>query len=62
MDKVSSKHSSRKSSKDSSHKSHESEALSSMAAALLYAGVPSAAAKPLAREGVSLETLKQFSM
>jgi hypothetical protein len=31
-----------------------------MAAVMLQAGVPPAAAKPLAREGISLETLKQF--
>ena len=60
--KVSSNHSSRKSSKDSSRKSHESEAVSSMAAALLHGSVPSAATRPLAREGVSLEVLKRVTV
>ena len=33
-----------------------------MAAAMMHASLPPAAAKPLAREGVSLEALKQFDV
>ena len=58
-----SKQSSRKLPKDSSHTSNELEAVSRMMAAMLEAGVPPAAARPLARvEGVSLATLKQFNV